>query len=447
MPGRKISKANETRLRQALEALGAILQEMDKDDEKETAQTESMREAANLGNWLESRLHLTFTELADTMFGEGRLTREERIGLSSAIGEALTAFNASIQTAAPWLYEREPWKEAPAVAAEADMSEAAIDAEFVPLVERAVRRDGTIAVKLIAPGWGSSGYYPAAVLERDGPKVFTRGLKQYWDHPTAMDEAERPEGSLRDLAAELTTDARYQPDGPEGPGLYADAKVFGPYREAINELAPHIGVSIRAQGLGVAGSAEGRAGRIIQSIQSARSVDFVTEPGAGGKILEMFESARRTVQPTQSQEGESMSKELLDQMEALRQDNARLREAMTLRDAREAAALGLRTVTLPEVTKARLVEQLAANPPVTEAGELDRAALATRLSEAVSTESAYLAQATGYGSGRIVGFGGTVSHANTNPDPANNNVTRLTENFRSLGLSESAAAIAAVGRN
>lgn len=142
-----------------------------------------------------------------------------------------------------------------------------------------------------------------------------------------------------------------------------------------------------------------------------------------------------------------MSKELLDQMEALRQDNARLREAMTLRDAREAAALGLRTVTLPEVTKARLVEQLAANPPVTEAGELDRAALATRLSEAVSTESAYLAQATGYGSGRIVGFGGTVSHANTNPDPANNNVTRLTENFRSLGLSESAAAIAAVGRN
>jgi hypothetical protein len=39
---------------------------------------------------------------------------------------------------------------------ERDMPEP-IREQFIPLVERAVRRDGTIAIKMIQPGWGSSG--------------------------------------------------------------------------------------------------------------------------------------------------------------------------------------------------------------------------------------------------------------------------------------------------
>ena len=30
-----------------------------------------LQEASNTGEWLESRLHLMFTEIADNMFGEG----------------------------------------------------------------------------------------------------------------------------------------------------------------------------------------------------------------------------------------------------------------------------------------------------------------------------------------------------------------------------------------
>lgn len=163
--------------------------------------------------------------------------------------------------------------------------------DFLRLGEAALRRDGTAAVKLIAPGWGSSGYYSADLLEKDGPGLFRAGTKMYWDHPTQSEESERPEGSLRNLAAVLVSDARWA-QGPEGPGLYADAKIFEGYQKAVAEMAPHIGVSIRAAGRATVGEAEGRKGRIITELTAAQSVDFVTEPGAGGKVLQLFEAAR-----------------------------------------------------------------------------------------------------------------------------------------------------------
>ena len=49
-----------------------------------------------LAQWLEARIHLEFTEIADELFGDGYLTREERLALSAAIGGALDAFNARL---------------------------------------------------------------------------------------------------------------------------------------------------------------------------------------------------------------------------------------------------------------------------------------------------------------------------------------------------------------
>lgn len=66
-------------------------------------------EARNVGQWIESRLHLSLTQIADDMFGEGRLTREERIALSSAVGDGLQAFTASLEASSPQLYQRDLW--------------------------------------------------------------------------------------------------------------------------------------------------------------------------------------------------------------------------------------------------------------------------------------------------------------------------------------------------
>lgn len=434
----------------------------------------------------------------------------------------------------------------------------AIRGDRQPIREAAVRSDGTVLVKLISPGWGSSGYYSAAMLERDGPKVFTAGTKMYWDHPTVTETHERPERSLRDLAGELVTTARWEANGPDGAGLYGDSKVFSPFRENLGELAPHIGVSIRAQGTAVQGEAEGRTGPIIDELLSAMSVDFVTEAGRGGKVLELFEAARRQnrqhlerlreagvfsaeetrdllrnalrsalegenrwiwvrdfgddwvvfedegsgapdpgyfrcsyslsdagevalgdaikvmqhtewlpAAPSSIQESREDSmpltpeqqaelaeaKKAIDekadlqkQLDEAKAAAARANEALLVVAADKAVRAELATVQLPDVTKARLVETLTANPPVKD-DALDGDALKTKIAEAVKAEVEYLAAVSGT-SGGVRGLGST-----TDPTGAGSTISadeadkKLESAFAGLGLSESAAKIAVQGRN
>lgn len=329
-----------------------------------------------------------------------------------------------------------------------ELQESAVEVEFLPLVEKAIRRDGTIPLKLIEPGWGSSGYYSAEVLERDGPAAFTAGTKMYWDHPTMSEEIERPERSLRDLAAELTEDAYWDENGPDGPGLYANAKVFGPYREAVDELASHIGVSIRALGRAKQGEAEGRRGPIIEAITQAKSVDFVTEPGAGGKVLQLFEAARTSQQQRKQEETQEMEeknealREAQKLIEALRTEKARLQEALLLREAGEIVAGLLAEQELPEPTRKRLHKALSTNPPMTDDGQLDRAKLAERVEEAVTEELNYLREAAGFGGGRITGMG-SAQAAEVDSEQVQ---ARMTAAFQRLGLSEASAKAAATGR-
>lgn len=119
----------------------------------------------------------------------------------------------------------------------------------------------------------------------------------------------------------------------------------------------------------------------------------------------------------------------------------RMAEGLVLRDAREAVGDALRRVTVPDVTRARLSAQLSANPPIKD-GALDRTALAAGVAEAVRAEQAYLAEAAGYGSGRIEGMGDTTAATQSAADFS----AKLAEGFRAMGLSESEALIAANGR-
>lgn len=86
----------------------------------EVLEAARVQEARNVGMWLEARMHSMFTNISDEMFGEGRLTREERITLSSALGQALTSFTATVEADAPQLFERDLWEDpTPTAAAEA----------------------------------------------------------------------------------------------------------------------------------------------------------------------------------------------------------------------------------------------------------------------------------------------------------------------------------------
>jgi len=335
--------------------------------------------------------------------------------------------------------------------------ESELTGEVVPLVERAVRRDGTARVKLITPGWGASGYYPAEVLQRDGPQVFKAGMHMYVDHPTPTQEAERPERSLREMAAVLVSDARWEESQTGGPGLYADAKVFSDFRPVLEELAPHIGASIVAGGQVRMGEAEGRQGPIVEKIVKGRSVDFVTQPGAGGRVMELYEAARQEAgvrsqesacpgeaRGGRSQEGamdEKELKELRDEKARLAQEAARLREALLLREARDVAADELAKIEMPAPTRERLVAA-AVGKPIVKDGQLDRDAYVRQVQEAAAAELEYLARATG--SGRIVGMGGN-GGGQENVDVAAVE-KQMADAFQRIGLKESTAGRAAKGR-
>lgn len=148
----------------------------------------------------------------------------------------------------------------------------------------------TVDIQIIQAGWNKSGtrFYPADVLARDVPKVYPAGTHMYLDHPTPTEEAEIPERSVTRLAAVFTA-APYSTDG--GRTMRARARVFAPHREFVAEAWRDIGVSINGDGEGQWGERDGRHGLIIEALTHGRSVDFVTKAGAGGRILQLLESA------------------------------------------------------------------------------------------------------------------------------------------------------------
>jgi hypothetical protein len=320
-----------------------------------------------------------------------------------------------------------------------------IESDFSELVERSVRPDGTAPIKIIQPGWGSSGYYPPEVLARDGPNVFKSGMQMFWNHQTAEEEAARPEGDLNGLAAKLVTDARWDPNHVKGPGLYADAQIYQPYQEAIDDMGPDIGVSIRARGEAKPGNAEGRQGPIISRIADAKSVDFVTKPGAGGAVLQLFESARRgAAQPTIQEGDKTMDEKALKEVQEanaqLKTQLEQLQEKMILRDAGDYAAKKLAVAPLHTATKDRLKLELVKTAPVKE-GKIDFAAFDAKITEAIQTETAYLVEVTG--GGQITGMGGTGEPAEPKPEEVQKS---MKESYMDLGYTEKMAEVMAKGR-
>jgi hypothetical protein len=183
-----------------------------------------------------------------------------------------------------------------------------------------------IPIKIIAPGWGSSAYYSKEVLQRDGPAVFKKGTHMYFNHATATEEAERPEGDINNIAAVFMEDAHWEDNGVKGPGLYSKAKVFSDYSQQVSEKGPYIGVSINAAIKAHEGTAEGKTGKIADKFVHAFSTDFVTKAGAGGApIVPVHESAGSG--PAIQRGGEGMTAEETRAFEDLKKANADLTSA------------------------------------------------------------------------------------------------------------------------
>lgn len=332
--------------------------------------------------------------------------------------------------------------------------------EFVALRESAVAQDGAVLLKLIAAGQGSSGFYTEKMLKRDGPKVFRAGTKNFWNHQTDAEEASRPEGNLDDLASVLTEDARWA-EGPAGPGLYAKAKVYEHYRKPVDEMSKDIGISIRAHGRAVEGILpDGTKGRLIEELTKAISVDYVTTPGAGGKVVSLFEAARlresvkKEEGPTEMTEAEVLKlietkapalidSKVAEKMKPVQAENRKLREKLSLQEAATQVDGHLAALNMHASTKQRVKRYvIEAAAFLTEAGEIDAAKLKEAVEKEAKEQSEYLASLSE--GGRVIGMGAPESKDDDLKEADFHK--EMIASFMRQGMTEAQATVAAKGR-
>lgn len=303
-------------------------------------------------------------------------------------------------------------------------------------------------VKLISPGLGSTAFYPDKVLEACADK-FKAGTLMFWNHPTMAEESARPEGNLDNLAAILTSNARWDANGAKGPGLYAEAKVMADYAQKVEERAPHIGLSIRAGGKGTGRLVEGKPE--LASIDYVESVDYVTRAGRGGLALA---EAARDAGILEGGESDMDTAEVHKIVEAavktaVAQATAPLQERARRGDATVIAHRALATIGFTEAQKAFVVETVLRETIPTKDGAVDADALTVLVTTEAKRLGAVLGGSVrGFNSGtEVVGDPVKIAEARTRAKAEEKaNLDEFAGLFKELGMSESAAARAAEGR-
>ncbi len=472
--GRLFSTADAAQLREGRDSLSALLSDLDDDgapDPKPAALNKALGEAKKAAGEAADGSHNDLREQLSAALNTGR-SADHRIWVRDVFDDAviyedeldaldgITTFRRtySIDAGGALTFgdpervrQRSEWVPLGAKAGSSEAQRIAVVESAMQVQERAVTDDGTALIKAIGAGWGSSGYYSEDVLRDSGPAAFPAGTHMYWDHPTEEEAEQRPERSLRDLAAVLTEDAAWDDAGPDGPGLYAHVEVKKAYRGAVDDMAEDIGTSIRTWAMSHQGEADGREGPIIEEFipSPGNSVDFVTLPGRGGSIALLYESYRHHNQEVRPVPGGNKTLTPEQHTEALEaatkeRDDYRIRAERAETAVRIHAARDLATVAVNAIegfvdeAKKRVVKRAT---PVLKDGEIDLDATKAAVEKDAADEADYLSRA-GIGRGRVSGMGSSEAG-----DADGATQAALDANFARMGLSESAAKSAARGRS
>ena len=332
---------------------------------------------------------------------------------------------------------------------------------YMPLTEAKFDK-GRAQVIVVKSGFNESKdrYYPVEVLKRDYG-IF-EGMKMYADHPTDEEDKARPERSIKDWVATLT-----EVTCDENGVVTGIAEIVEPW--LMQKLASlrdksmlsEMGISINAVGSASKGTIEGKETLVIEKLVACRSVDFVTEPGAGG-IVTFYESDRNRdvdlvelsalrekrpdlIKAIESEVRAEITKEvkkamedrerivdLEGQIETLTTERDELKNKVTEAEKAKAKAEAQASIKeavekaeLPAAAKERLVERFK------------DFATADGIAEAIQFEKDYIAKLSE--SGKVRHLGGS------KPDPEKDHKD-LIESFKGLGMTEEMAETAAKGR-
>ncbi len=304
---------------------------------------------------------------------------------------------------------------------------------YVPLTEAKFDK-GRATIIIIKPGFNAdkSRYYPAEMLKRDY-KVF-EGQKMYADHPTEQEDKELPERSIKNTGWVAVLKDVVCDEAGVVTGI---AEIIEPWlmRKLATlqdkKLLSKMGISINAIGNASKATIEGKETLVIEELTGARSVDFVTEPGAGGSVT-FYESDRSrdvdlvelsvlrerrpelvkaieaniraeiTKEVKKAMENEDKIKELEGQILTLTTKCNDLKEAAEKAEKDKAKAEAQATIKeavdkaeLPVAAKERLIERFK---DVESADEIE---------EAIKSEVDYIAKLSE--SGKVKGLGATQS--------------------------------------
>lgn len=239
---------------------------------------------------------------------------------------------------------------------------------------------------LITPGKGSSGVYTEAMLKESGPTAFPKGTHSYIDHPVADGEIRSP----KNLMGVLAEDAYYD---EETGGLVAELQVMPHWKEFVEAVAPHTGLSIYAMGEG-AYNEDGEL--VVESLtpHTQNSVDLVSYAGRPGSGLaeKLYESALAAFDSSKVEVDEA------DAVPTTNEGNPNMDEIKAM----IAELPGLIAASVVEALDARdnkddnndNMDVVNAADPVTEAAEIAEAMLAAGLPE-VSRKAVYEALRNG----------------------------------------------------
>jgi hypothetical protein len=172
--------------------------------------------------------------------------------------------------------------------------------ETVQLHEAAIQPDGSVVLELIRPcvGKGRGRHLYEADMLAANAGVFT-GWKMYVDH--LSDQARRALGglprSIRDLGGRVT-ESWWDPSVPADPARgFGQGAVMGrakpvPYVRDLIESDPElVELSINGDATGVRPTTrDGQRVLLVEGIKPKGSVDFVTEAGAGGRVVALMEA-------------------------------------------------------------------------------------------------------------------------------------------------------------
>jgi hypothetical protein len=130
-------------------------------------------------------------------------------------------------------------------------------------------------------------HYPKKTIQEAAP-LFAQ-LKNYIDHPTAREDAEKPERSIKDWVSTIV-ESWYEEGKAMGRIHIHDDYLWMKMKDPV--FRESIGLSINASGKRGFKEIDGQQMEVIEAIVNPRSVDWVTEPGARGRVEYLLESGK-----------------------------------------------------------------------------------------------------------------------------------------------------------